>query len=68
MLPYDMNFKVLLQYAIDSHILFSYSMATLNLYPFQFSSRMTKFDVRNYLEKIYSVPVAAVRTRIQYCE
>ncbi|XP_076861805.1 large ribosomal subunit protein uL23m isoform X2 [Brachyhypopomus gauderio] len=27
---------------------------------------MTKYDVRNYLEKIYNVPVAAVRTRIQY--
>ncbi|XP_048829495.1 39S ribosomal protein L23, mitochondrial isoform X2 [Brienomyrus brachyistius] len=28
---------------------------------------MTKCDVKNYLEKIYSAPVAAVRTRIQYC-
>lgn len=28
--------------------------------------RMTKDDIRNYLEKIYNVPVAAVRTRIQY--
>ncbi|XP_072375024.1 large ribosomal subunit protein uL23m isoform X3 [Scyliorhinus torazame] len=28
---------------------------------------MTKFDVKNYLQSIYSVPVAAVRTRIQYC-
>ncbi|TRY77591.1 hypothetical protein DNTS_024418, partial [Danionella cerebrum] len=27
---------------------------------------MTKFDVKNYLEKIYNVPVAAVRTRIQF--
>ncbi|XP_012986703.1 39S ribosomal protein L23, mitochondrial isoform X2 [Esox lucius] len=27
---------------------------------------MTKFDVRNYVEKIYNVPVGAVRTRIQY--
>ncbi|KAJ7998086.1 hypothetical protein DPEC_G00218900 [Dallia pectoralis] len=27
---------------------------------------MTKFDVRNYMEKIYDVPVGAVRTRIQY--
>ncbi|XP_029438604.1 39S ribosomal protein L23, mitochondrial isoform X2 [Rhinatrema bivittatum] len=27
---------------------------------------MTKFDVQNYLRKIYNVPVAAVRTRIQY--
>uniref|UniRef100_A0A8C5JEM3 Large ribosomal subunit protein uL23m n=1 Tax=Junco hyemalis TaxID=40217 RepID=A0A8C5JEM3_JUNHY len=27
---------------------------------------MTKLDIRNYLERIYNVPVAAVRTRIQY--
>ncbi|XP_010019160.1 PREDICTED: 39S ribosomal protein L23, mitochondrial-like [Nestor notabilis] len=27
---------------------------------------MTRTDVKNYLEKIYNVPVAAVRTRIQY--
>ncbi|KAJ0069333.1 hypothetical protein NL108_004180, partial [Boleophthalmus pectinirostris] len=27
---------------------------------------MTKYDVKNYLEKIYSVPVGVVRTRIQY--
>lgn len=33
---------------------------------FRVSMEMTKFDVRNYLEKIYNVPVAAVRTRIQY--
>ncbi|XP_066524285.1 large ribosomal subunit protein uL23m [Hoplias malabaricus] len=33
---------------------------------FRISMEMTKFDVRNYLEKIYSIPVAAVRTRIQY--
>lgn len=30
--------------------------------------RMTKFDVKNYLEKIYNVPVGAVRTRIQFGE
>ena len=30
--------------------------------------RMTKFDVKNYLEKIYEVPVGAVRTRIQFGE
>uniref|UniRef100_A0AAY5LD77 Large ribosomal subunit protein uL23m n=1 Tax=Esox lucius TaxID=8010 RepID=A0AAY5LD77_ESOLU len=29
---------------------------------------MTKFDVRNYVEKIYNVPVGAVRTRIQYAQ
>ncbi|NWU36323.1 RM23 protein, partial [Hylia prasina] len=28
--------------------------------------QMTKVDIRNYLERIYNVPVAAVRTRIQY--
>uniref|UniRef100_H3ATW6 Large ribosomal subunit protein uL23m n=1 Tax=Latimeria chalumnae TaxID=7897 RepID=H3ATW6_LATCH len=33
---------------------------------FRVSMEMTKFDVKNYLEKIYGVPVAAVRTRIQY--
>uniref|UniRef100_A0A672TS42 Large ribosomal subunit protein uL23m n=1 Tax=Strigops habroptila TaxID=2489341 RepID=A0A672TS42_STRHB len=30
------------------------------------AERMTRIDVKNYLEKIYNVPVAAVRTRIQY--
>ncbi|XP_057185098.1 39S ribosomal protein L23, mitochondrial isoform X2 [Triplophysa rosa] len=33
---------------------------------FRIPMEITKFDVRNYLETIYSVPVAAVRTRIQY--
>ncbi|XP_059831514.1 large ribosomal subunit protein uL23m isoform X2 [Hypanus sabinus] len=28
---------------------------------------MTKPDVKNYLQGIYNVPVAAVRTRIQFC-
>ncbi|KAG8513864.1 39S ribosomal protein L23, mitochondrial, partial [Galemys pyrenaicus] len=28
--------------------------------------RMTRVDLRNYLERIYSVPVAAVRTRVQH--
>lgn len=27
---------------------------------------MTRVDLRNYLERIYNVPVAAVRTRVQY--
>ncbi|XP_059566554.1 large ribosomal subunit protein uL23m isoform X4 [Myotis daubentonii] len=27
---------------------------------------MTRVDLRNYLERIYSVPVAAVRTRVQH--
>ncbi len=30
--------------------------------------RMTKCDVKNYLEKIYNVPVGAIRTRIQFGE
>lgn len=29
---------------------------------------MTKYDVKNYLEKIYEVPVGVVRTRIQFGE
>lgn len=33
----------------------------LCLYP-----RMTRVDLRNYLERIYNVPVAAVRTRVQH--
>ncbi|KAJ8340046.1 hypothetical protein SKAU_G00346790 [Synaphobranchus kaupii] len=33
---------------------------------FRIPVEMTKCDVKNYLEKIYSVPVGAVRTRIQY--
>ncbi|KAI3371513.1 hypothetical protein L3Q82_024096 [Scortum barcoo] len=32
------------------------------------AGRMTKCDVKNYLEKIYDVPVGAVRTRIQFVE
>lgn len=35
-----------------------------NVVLFQCSMEMTKFDVKNYLEKIYNVPVADVRTRI----
>lgn len=27
---------------------------------------MTKCDVKNYLEKIYNVPVGTIRTRIQF--
>ncbi|KAF4801626.1 39S ribosomal protein L23, mitochondrial [Turdus rufiventris] len=33
---------------------------------FRVSMEMTKLDIKNYLEKIYNVPVATVRTRIQY--
>ncbi|XP_075043994.1 large ribosomal subunit protein uL23m [Mixophyes fleayi] len=33
---------------------------------FRIALQMTKFDVQNYLQRIYNVPVAAVRTRIQY--
>lgn len=29
---------------------------------------MTKYDVKNYLEKIYNVPVGVIRTRIQFGE
>ncbi|XP_027264670.1 39S ribosomal protein L23, mitochondrial isoform X2 [Cricetulus griseus] len=29
-------------------------------------SKMTRVDLRNYLEQIYNVPVAAVRTRVQH--
>ncbi|XP_069752944.1 large ribosomal subunit protein uL23m isoform X3 [Narcine bancroftii] len=34
---------------------------------FRIPMEMTKPDVKNYLQGIYNVPVAAVRTRIQYC-
>lgn len=30
--------------------------------------RMTRLDLKNYLQSIYNVPVAAVRTRIQHGE
>ncbi|KAM3919536.1 large ribosomal subunit protein uL23m isoform 3-T3 [Leptodactylus fuscus] len=33
---------------------------------FRIPMEMTKFDVQNYLKKIYNVPVTTVRTRIQY--
>ncbi|NXA51657.1 RM23 protein, partial [Nothocercus julius] len=33
---------------------------------FRVSMEMTKLDIKNYLEKIYNVPVVAVRTRIQH--
>uniref|UniRef100_A0A671XH44 Large ribosomal subunit protein uL23m n=1 Tax=Sparus aurata TaxID=8175 RepID=A0A671XH44_SPAAU len=33
---------------------------------FRIPMEMTKCDVKNYLEKIYNVPVGAVRTRIQF--
>ncbi|KAF3689020.1 39S ribosomal protein L23, mitochondrial [Channa argus] len=33
---------------------------------FRIPMEMTKYDVKNYLEKIYNVPVGAVRTRIQF--
>ncbi|XP_039600469.1 39S ribosomal protein L23, mitochondrial isoform X1 [Polypterus senegalus] len=33
---------------------------------FRIPLEMTKCDVRNYLEKIYNVPLGPVRTRIQY--
>ncbi|XP_072826644.1 large ribosomal subunit protein uL23m [Vicugna pacos] len=33
---------------------------------FRIPMEMTRVDLRNYLERIYNVPVAAVRTRIQH--
>ncbi|XP_063052278.1 large ribosomal subunit protein uL23m [Engraulis encrasicolus] len=33
---------------------------------FRVPMEMTKYDVRNYLQKIYNVPVVTVRTRIQF--
>ncbi|XP_037697175.1 39S ribosomal protein L23, mitochondrial isoform X2 [Choloepus didactylus] len=33
---------------------------------FQVPMEMTRVDVRNYLQSIYGVPVAAVRTRVQH--
>lgn len=35
-----------------------------NVVQFACSMEMTKYDVKNYLEKIYNVPVVEVRTRI----
>ncbi|KAH8316926.1 hypothetical protein KR074_005449 [Drosophila pseudoananassae] len=35
-----------------------------NVVTFSVSMEMTKYDVRNYLEKIYKLPVVDVRTRI----
>ncbi|KAI9523582.1 hypothetical protein NQZ68_026524 [Dissostichus eleginoides] len=33
---------------------------------FRTPMEMTKYDIKNYLENIYNVPVGAVRTRIQF--
>ncbi|CAK6449873.1 unnamed protein product [Pipistrellus nathusii] len=33
---------------------------------FRIPMEMTRVDMKNYLERIYSVPVAAVRTRVQH--
>ena len=38
------------------------------LVAYNFFPRMTKFDIRNYFEKIYGVKVAKVNTRIQLGE
>lgn len=35
-----------------------------NIVQFACSMEMTKYDVKNYLEKVYNVPVVEVRTRI----
>lgn len=36
-----------------------------NVVEFHCSMEMTKYDVKNYLEKIYKIPVVDVRTRIK---
>lgn len=36
-----------------------------NVVTFSVSMQMTKHDVKNYLEKIYKIPVVDVRTRIE---
>ncbi|TMW45940.1 hypothetical protein DOY81_008975 [Sarcophaga bullata] len=36
-----------------------------NVVTFSVSMQMTKYDVKNYLEKIYKIPVVDVRTRIE---
>lgn len=36
-----------------------------NIVQFACSMEMTKYDVKNYLEKIYNIPVIEVRTRIE---
>lgn len=33
---------------------------------FRIPMEMTRVDLRNYLERVYNVPVAAVRTRVQH--
>lgn len=35
-----------------------------NIVQFHCSMEMTKYDVKNYLEKIYNIPVVDVKTRI----
>lgn len=35
-----------------------------NIVHFKCSMEMTKFDIKNYLEKIYNVPVVEVKTRV----
>lgn len=36
-----------------------------NIVQFECSMEMTKFDIKNYLEKIYNVRCATIRTRIR---
>jgi ribosomal protein L23 len=40
------------------------SQNKINVFQF-YLSRMTKFDIKNYFEKIYNIDVAKVNTRIQ---
>ncbi|KAK4306621.1 hypothetical protein Pmani_021572 [Petrolisthes manimaculis] len=39
-----------------------------NVVTFIVSTQMTKFDIQNYLEKIYKVPVASINTHIHMGE
>lgn len=36
-----------------------------NIVQFACSIEMTRYDIKNYLEKIYNIPVVQVRTRIE---
>lgn len=36
-----------------------------NIVTFSCSMEMTRFDIKNYLEKIYNIPVKSVKTRIE---
>uniref|UniRef100_A0A4X1U666 Large ribosomal subunit protein uL23m n=1 Tax=Sus scrofa TaxID=9823 RepID=A0A4X1U666_PIG len=44
----------------------AFDLGSVQTPSFLLCPRMTRVDLRNYLERIYNVPVAAVRTRVQY--